>query len=165
MGEVFSLTMPIWEIGLRATIVYLGLVLLVRFVPQRNAGHISPNDLLTLIVVGGVATDAIMGGSDSVGDSLLLISIILLWAFVLDALEYHFPILSPLLRHADKTLIDDGRLNRRNMRRELITEEELQSALRKAGVDEPSEVASARIEADGEISVIARRSGGREGSG
>lgn len=165
MANVFQLTMPVWEIGLRATIVYLGLVLLVRFVPQRNAGHISPNDLLTLIVVGGVGTDAIMGGSDSVGDALLLIALILLWAFILDALEFYFPALSPLLRHADKGLIDNGKMNRRNMRRELVTEEELKAALRKAGVDAPEEVESARIEADGEISVIPRRAGQPKGSG
>jgi uncharacterized membrane protein YcaP (DUF421 family) len=65
MAEVFGLSKPLWEIIVRATVVYFVLVFLVRVIPKRNAGHISPNDMLTLIVIGGMGTDAIMGGSSS----------------------------------------------------------------------------------------------------
>ena len=154
MAELFSLTKPLWEIGLRATIVYLALVLLVRLVPKRNAGHISPNDLLTLIIVGGVATDAIMGGSTSLGDNLLMIGVILAWAYLLDLLEYRFPAAQRLLRDRQTVLIDNGRLVRANMRREMVTEQELMAVLRKEGIEDPAAVESACLEADGEISVI-----------
>ena len=157
MTDVFSLSLPLWEIGLRATVVYLALLLLVRLVPKRNAGHISPNDLLALIVIGGIGTDAIMGGSTSVGDILLLIAIIVFWACLLDALEYRFPAVRRLMRDRQTPLIDKGRLIRRNMRREMVTEEELMAVLRKEGIDDPAMVKSAWLEADGEISVIRKR--------
>ena len=70
MDEVFALSMPLWEIALRATVAYLGIVFLVRILPKRNAGTISPNDLLTLIVIGALGTSAIVGGSTSPGDIL-----------------------------------------------------------------------------------------------
>ena len=158
MAEIFGLTMPLWEIGLRGTVVYLVLLLLVRFLPKRNAGHISPNDLLTLIVIGGVGTDAIMGGSTSVGDILLLIAIVVFWAWLMDALEYHVPAVQLLMRDSGTELIEDGRLLRRNMRHEMVTEQELMAALRKDGIEDPGLVQSARIEADGEISVIRKGS-------
>lgn len=154
MAEIFGLTMPLWEIALRGTVVYLVLVLLVRLVPKRNAGHISPNDLLTLIVVGGMATDGIMGGSTSVGEILLQVAVVLFWGYLLDKLEFHVPALQRLLRHAETPLIEDGRLNHRNMRRELVTHDELMAVLRKEGIESVSMVKSARLEADGEISVI-----------
>ena len=157
MAQVFALTMPVWEIALRATIVYLALLLLLRVVPKRNAGHISPNDLLTLIVIGGIGTDAIMGGSTSAGDAILLIALITVWAYVFDSLEYRFPALRGLLRDPPARLIDKGRLVRTNMRRELVTEQEIMAVLRKEGIDGPAGVESAWIEADGEISVIARK--------
>jgi uncharacterized membrane protein YcaP (DUF421 family) len=40
------------------------------------------------------------------------------------------------------------------MRRELITDEELWSKLREAGIDSLDEVKEAYIEADGQISII-----------
>ena len=130
MSEVFGITKPLWEIGVRATVVYLALVVLLRVVPKRNAGHISPNDLLTVIVVGGVATDAIMGGSTSVGDNLLLIAVVIAWAYLLDQMEYRFPAVRRLLRDRQTVLIRDGRMIRPNMRRELVTGQELLAALR-----------------------------------
>ena len=160
MTDVLVPSLPLWEIALRGTLVYMGIVLLVRLVPKRNAGHISPNDLLTLIVIGGIGTDAIMGGSTSLLDTLLLIAVILFWAWVLDKVEYHVPLLRRLLRHRQTPLIEDGRMIRRNMRRELVTEEELMSVLRKEGIEDLAMVESACLEADGEISVMARGSRG-----
>jgi uncharacterized membrane protein YcaP (DUF421 family) len=109
VADIVALTLPPWKIGLRATLVYVGLVLLIRLVPKRNAGHISPNDLLTLIVVGGMATDAMMSGTTSAGDILLLIAVVLAWAYLLDRLEYHVPGIRTLLRADQTPLIEAGR--------------------------------------------------------
>lgn len=154
MTEVFALTKPLWEIVLRATVAYLVLVVLVRVIPKRNAGHISPNDMLFLIVIGTMGTDAIMGGATSLGDILLMIGLIIGWGYVLDALEYRFPALRRLFRDRQTLLIDNGRLLRANMRREMVTEEELMAVLREKGVNDLSQIDSASLEADGEISFV-----------
>lgn len=154
MNEIFAPSLPIWEIAVRATVVYFAMVFLVRLVPSRNAGHISPNDMLTLIVVGTIASTAIMGEGQSVADIVLMIALVLLWAYLLDRLEYRVPALRRLLRHRPTILVEHGRYVRRNMRRELVTEEELLAVLRKEGLEDVSEVRCALMEADGEISVI-----------
>jgi uncharacterized membrane protein YcaP (DUF421 family) len=110
--------------------------------------------MLTLIVIDGMGTDAIMGGSSSVGDTLLMIGLIVGWCYLFDHLEYRFPFLRGLLRDRQTALIDKGRFIRGNMRREMVAEDELMAALRKEGVDDISSVRSACLEADGEISVI-----------
>lgn len=154
MTEVVALTKPLWEIVLRATVAYLVLVVLVRVIPKRNAGHISPNDMLFLIVIGTMGTDAIMGGATSLGDILLMIGLIIGWGYALDALEYRFPALRRLFRDRQTLLIDNGRLLRANMRREMVTEEELMAVLREKGVNDLSQIDSASLEADGEISFV-----------
>lgn len=154
MAEVFGLSTPVWQIFLRATVVYVALVLLLRIVAKRNAGNISPNDILTLVIVGGMGTDAIMGGSTSAGDILLFIAVVVFWAYVLDSLEYHVPAVRRLLRDRKTILVENGRIIRRNMRRELVTEEELMAELRKEGVEDLAMVKLAVMEADGEISIV-----------
>jgi len=79
------------------------LVILIRVIPKRNAGHISPNDMLTLIVLGGMGTDAILGGSTSVVEILLMIGLIVAWSYAFDLLEYHFPSLARMFRHRQTT--------------------------------------------------------------
>lgn len=151
---MFDMTMPLWELFVRGTIIYLALIFLVRVIPKRKAGHISPNDMLTLIILGGMGTDAIMGGSSSVIEALLMVGLIIGWGYVFDAIEARSPLLQRVLRDRQTTLIDRGRFIRQNMRRELVTEEELMAVLRKEGVADVSRVRSACLEADGEISVI-----------
>ena len=51
-------------------------------------------------------------------------------------------------------LVTHGRMLRKNMRQELITEEELWAKLREQGVSSLSEAASAFMESSGEISVL-----------
>lgn len=154
MAEVFALSKPIWELVLRASLAYLALLLLVRLTPKRNVGHISPNDLLTLIVIGGMATNAIMADSTSVGDFFLQIATIGLWAYALDRLEYSVPALRGLLRDPQTLLIENGRIHRRNLRREMITDDELMATLRKEGIEDIAQVRRACMEADGEISIV-----------
>ncbi|HLV06811.1 MAG TPA: YetF domain-containing protein [Croceibacterium sp.] len=167
MDEVFGLTMPLWEIALRATLVYLVLIVLLRAIPKRNAGHISPNDMLTLILVGTLGADAITGDSTSIGDMALMIGLVLGWSYLLDFAEYHVPWLRGWLRDKPAPLIKDGRMVRANMRKEMVTEEELHAVLRKEGVDDIAAVRFACIEADGDISLSlkseATASGGNPG--
>ncbi|WP_107100412.1 YetF domain-containing protein [Streptomyces hirsutus] len=64
----------------------------------------------------------------------------------------------PTVRHArlerSLPLAEDGRLNRRAVRRELTTEEQVMAQLRLHGVSDPSDVTRASPEPNGMISII-----------
>jgi uncharacterized membrane protein YcaP (DUF421 family) len=157
MMEVFALTTPLWEIALRATAVYFAVFLLLRLVPTRTTGRFSLADVLVLIIIGSMAKSGIVADSKSVGDIVLMIALVLIWDYVLNLLEYNVPFLQFFLRDRQTALIQDGRLLRGNMRREMVTEDELLAALRKKGVTDVSTVSSAYLEADGDISLIKKR--------
>lgn len=157
MLEVFALTTPLWEIVLRATAVYLAVFMLLRLLPKRTAGKFSLADLLTLIIIGSMAKTGIVGDSTSAGDVVLMIAFVLLWDYILNSLEYYIPFFRHILRDRQTALIQDGRLMRGNMRREMVTEDELLAALRKENVEDVSSVHSAYLEADGKISILRKR--------
>lgn len=154
MGEAFQLTMPIWELAARASLVYLFVVFLLRVIPKRSAGNLSPNEMLALVLVGALAANGIGGGTHSVTNTLLMIVVVVGWSFVFDLIEYRFPSIHRLLRDTPTPLVANGRPLRKNLKREMITEEELMTALREKGVEELGKVRSARLEADGQISVV-----------
>jgi len=157
MMEVFALATPLWEIALRATAVYFAVFLLLRLVPKRTTGKFSLADMLVLIVIGSMAKSGIVADSTSVGDIVLMIVLVILWDYVFNALEYNVPFFRFLLRDRQAALIRDGRLLHGNMRREMVTEDELLAVLRKKGVRDISTVRSAYLEADGDISLIQKR--------
>lgn len=59
-----------------------------------------------------------------------------------------------LLAARPLTLISDGKVQRRNRRKEMISQEELMAALREQGIEKVDQVRLAVMESDGQISVV-----------
>ncbi len=151
---MFTLETPIWEIFIRGTVVYLTLAVMIRLVPKRHTGNLSPNDLVALIVVGNLAGGAIIGNSDSIPDVLLLSGIVLAWDYAFNLMEYYFPALRRVVQHTPTLLIHEGVLLGKNLKKEKLTEEELDACLRLEGITDRAQVRQAVLEVDGHISVV-----------
>ena len=52
MGDLFELSMPWWEFVLRAAVVYLVLLVLVRLSGKRTVGQYTPFDMILVVLVG-----------------------------------------------------------------------------------------------------------------
>lgn len=142
------------EVMLRGTLVYLAIYGLLRLIIKREIGETGPSNILVLVLLADAAQNAMSGGYTSVPDGLVLVGTILGWSLALDAAAFRWPWIARLTKPSALLLVRDGRLLRSNMRRELITEDELWSQLRKHGVARLAEVRAARMEPDGRISVI-----------
>ena len=162
--KAFVPQLSVAEIFLRGTAVYFLLFAFLRIL-RRESGAIGITDLLVVVLIADAAQNAMAGDYVSITEGALLVGTIAVWDYALDWLGYHSRFVARLLRPAPLTLVKDGRMLRRNMRRELITEEELMSQLRQQGVGDLSEVEQARLEGDGHISVVKRESGGGSGRG
>ncbi len=150
------------EIVVRGTLVYLLLFFILRFL-RREAGALGISDLLVVVLIADAAQNGMAGEYKSVTEGAALVGTIAAWDFFLDWLGFRFPAFGRLLRPAPLPLVRDGRMLRRNMRREMITEEELLSQLREQGVEGVEEVKRCCLEGDGHISVIKNEPGGGGG--
>ena len=104
-------------------------------------------------------TDAIVvcgttGEASTIGDGFILVGTILFWSVVLDAISYRWPRLGRILKARPKPLIENGQLNRRVMRRELMTDVEVYAQLRLHGIEHLHQVHRAYLEPNGMISVV-----------
>lgn len=152
--DMFAWTTPVPEIVLRGTILYLGILLMMRLVGQRETGGLTVTDLLVVILVGEAATHSMTTSHLSVPEGLILAGTLLGWSVVLDALAYRSPRIAALLKARPKALIEDGRVNERALRRELLSRTELDAQLRLHGVRDVSEVERAYLEPNGMVSVL-----------
>jgi uncharacterized membrane protein YcaP (DUF421 family) len=143
----------IGEIFVRGTIVYLFLFFVFR-VLRREAGAVGISDLLVVVLIADAAQNAMANEYKTVTEGLTLVSTLAFWDYFLDWLSYRFPFFQRLLRPSPLLLIKDGRLQRRNLRQEMITEEELMGKLRAQGVEQVEDVKQSYMEDDGTISII-----------
>ncbi len=148
------LEIPLWEIVARGITVYVVVALVIRFIPKRQAGDVSPNDLIALIIVGSLGADAIIGEVAAILDVLLMIVVVLLLDYLINLLEYYFPRFRRIAQDTPTLLIHDGALLKENLRKEKLTEQELAASLRKQGVMDISRVKQAVLEVDGHVSVV-----------
>jgi uncharacterized membrane protein YcaP (DUF421 family) len=155
-GELFGLSVSPLELIVRGTAMYWFLVLIFRFV-QRSTGAIAMADILLLVIIADAAQNAMAGEYRSITDGFILVATIIGWNVFMDWLSYASPRMRTLLEPKEVPLIRNGRLLRRNMRREFISEAELMSKLREHGIEDVEQVKAAYVERDGNISVIKKR--------
>jgi len=150
---LFVPSLHVGEVVLRGTLVYLFLFFLLRIL-RREAGHIGISDFLVVVLIADAASNAMSSEYRSFTEGAILVTTIALWDYFVDWLSYRVPALRRLLRPAPLLLIRDGRMQRRNMQREKIQEEELLAQLREKGVDSVEDVKQCYLEGNGRISVI-----------
>jgi uncharacterized membrane protein YcaP (DUF421 family) len=154
--QLFSLSLPLGELLLRASVMYLFLYALFRVVIKRRVGAIGMADLLVLVIVADAAQNAMAGEYRSITDGIVVVGTIIAWNYLFDWLAYRFRWLERLLQPAPLLLVDRGRVLWRHLRLELISEEELRAKLREHGIERIEDVEKARIEPDGQVTVIRR---------
>lgn len=152
--RIFVPSVSIGEIILRGSLMYLMLFILLRFVLKREAGAVSITDLLVVVLIADAAQNGMAAEYISITEGLVLVGTIVFWSYALDWLGYTFPALQSFVHPPPLQLVKEGRPLWRNMRRELITEDELMTQLRQAGVETLEQVKAAYMEGDGHISVI-----------
>ena len=152
--KLFLPSAPIAQLLVRGSVTYLGLFATLRFILKRQSGAVSITDMLLIVLIGSAVQNGMNDDYHSITDGLILVVTIIFWNYALDWLGYQFPGLQPYVHPPQLQLMQDGRIQWQNMRRELITEGELRSQIREQGIEDMDQVKDVYLEGDGKFSII-----------
>lgn len=152
-NKLFVPTVHPLEIVLRGSVMYLLILALMRLL-RRDAGGLSTPDLLVIVLVADAAQNAMASDYHSLTEGVVLVATIFAWNYGLDWLAFRSSWVHGLLSSPPLLLIKDGRIQRRNLRSELLRESDLAEQLRLQGVEDFAKVKRAFLESDGHLSVI-----------
>ena len=155
--DLISFSVSPLEIIIRGTLIYLFLFVFFRFVLRRDAGNVGVGDFLLVVIIADASQNGMSGDSDTVPDALLLVVTLMAWNYVIDIASYHSTTLRKVLEPRPLILVKNGKLMRRNMRKEFVTTEEIEAKLRESNATSLNEIELMTMESDGEISVLKRR--------
>jgi len=153
---IFLPDISLIETVLRGSIMYLALFILLRVILKRQSGTLGITDLLLITLLADASQNGMAGEYNSLSNGIVLVATIIFWDFALDWLSYKSPRLQRLIEPPPLLLVQNGQLLRKNMKKELITDEDLMVQLREQGVSDISKVKEAYMESDGHISVVER---------
>jgi uncharacterized membrane protein YcaP (DUF421 family) len=133
--DLVHLGLPWWDKALRTLVVYLAILLLLRFTGKRTLAQLNSFDLVVLLLLSNVVQNAIIGNETSLPGGLLGAAILLTANYALVRLTFRHRWLNRLLQGTPTPLYEDGHVRQRNLRHELITREEFLAALRREGME------------------------------
>ena len=152
--DLFDLAMPWWEFVLRAVAVYVALLVMVRLSGKRSVGQFTPFDMILLILLGTAVQNSLIGEDVSLVGGLLLAATLISLNHAVGWVTARSRRIHGLLEGRAVKLIEDGVLDKERLRKEGVSEMDLEEALRRAGMEHVSEVRRGWLETDGHITLI-----------
>jgi uncharacterized membrane protein YcaP (DUF421 family) len=138
----------------RSAIVYLFLLVAFRLLGKRQVGQMTPFDLIVLLIISNVLQNAMIGPDNSVTGGLIGATTVLMLNWLVAGLALKSRRVERLVEGAPTILVHHGRVMEEHLKRELISREQLLSALRRQGIFDISEVKVAVLEESGALSVL-----------
>src|SRR5213082_24853 len=133
MQDMFHLQLPWLEKILRPIIVYLCLIVFLRVFGKRELAQLNPFDLVVLLSVSNTVQNSIIGDDNSVTGGLI-------GAFTLFAVNYlvirflfKHRRLDEILEGTPTCLVENGKISRPGLAKELISESELLTVAHRQG--------------------------------
>ena len=151
--SMFVPTESVVEIIIRGTIMYLAMYAILRIF-RRQSGSIGVADLLVIVVIADAAQNGMAGDSKSITEAILLIVTIVLWDFFLDWLGFRSTFIGRLLEPKPLLLVKDGKVLRKNLEKEFLTDDELSSVLRQQGMTDVAKISEMYLESNGRFSIL-----------
>jgi uncharacterized membrane protein YcaP (DUF421 family) len=146
--------LTIGQIVLRAVVVFLVWLVIVRLADRRLLGKYSAFDVVLAVMLGSALSRAITG-SASLWGSLAAAAVLVALHWILTFLSFHSRTFGYVVKGLPRTLVVDGRVYEEEMRRNFITSHDLDEMLRLQGrIASPSKAKLATLERNGQISAI-----------
>jgi uncharacterized membrane protein YcaP (DUF421 family) len=155
--DMFVLGLPVLEKILRPVIVYAFLVIGLRLSGKRELVQLNPFDLVVLLTLSNTVQNAIIGDDNSVSGGIIGATSLLLTNYLVVRFLYDHRKLDQLVEGKADVLIEDGKVRVHNLKKELITMEQLAAAARKQGFDSLSEVHQCVLEPGGTLTFVAKK--------
>lgn len=157
LSALFDLNAPWWHFPLRAALIYISVLVLMRLAGKRAVGEFTPFDLVVVILLGESMQSGLVPEEKSVVASLLA-------GTTLIGLNYLFGFISTRSRKFDSlvegdpvVLVRNGKVIEQALKNENVPRGDLEEAMRRFEVIQLADVRLAVLETDGEITIIPRK--------
>jgi uncharacterized membrane protein YcaP (DUF421 family) len=144
----------ITEIIIRTSVVYIAIIAGLRLLGKQHLGQITINDFVLIMLISNAVQNAMVGNNTSVTGGLVAAITLIILSYLFSSLIYKSVLIRKIIMDEQTILIYDGNYLEDNLRKCQITYDELESIMRKHGIEMVSEIHSAIMESDGEISII-----------
>lgn len=155
--HMFVMGLPLAEKILRPIIVYAFLVISLRLSGKRELVQLNPFDLVVLLTLSNTVQNAIIGDDNSVSGGIIGATSLLLVNYMVVRFLYGHKRLDQLVEGRADVLIDNGMVSVERLKKELISQSQLEAAARKQGFESLDEVHKCVLEPGGTLTFVGKK--------
>ncbi|HEY0939586.1 MAG TPA: YetF domain-containing protein [Steroidobacter sp.] len=146
---------------LRATAVYLILLVIMRVAGKRTLAQVTVFDFILLLIIGEATQQALLAEDFSIINAAIVIGTLVLLDIGLSLLKLRSRTLDRIIDDTPVVIVDHGKLLRDRMDRARIDEQEILIAARELhGLERLEQIKYAVLERSGGISIVPASSSG-----
>jgi uncharacterized membrane protein YcaP (DUF421 family) len=145
------------EVVWRVTVIYLIVFAGLRVLGKREFGQLSPLELVTLLMIPEIVSQALTGEDYSITAGAVGVATLLLLVFLTSLLMHRFKKAEMMIAGEPTVLVSHGKLLEDAMNVTRVTPDEVFSEMHKAGLWTLDQVAWAILEPDGAIAIVAAK--------
>ena len=146
-----------WPDVLRTLLVgplaYAALVLALRISGKRTLAKMNAFDLVVTVAIGSTLANILLNKDVALVEGAVALAVLVGLQFLVAWLSVRIAWLRRIVRSEPTLLLHHGELLRDAMKAQRVTEDEMQAAIRKAGLMDTQRAASVVLESDGTFSV------------
>ena len=139
---------------MRTVILYVALITVIRLMGKRQIGQMEPSEFVVTMLVANLAAIPMQEEDMPLLSGLVPMLIVLIMELTFSYLSMKSIRLRKLLCGKPVILIENGKVIQKNLRRTLVTLDELSGHLREKDVLDPRTVQFAILETSGDLSVF-----------
>lgn len=156
MNSLWQMSFPFWLFIIRAAVVYVAIIVLLRLGGKRQIGQMGAGEFVAILLISNAVQNSMNGGDNSITGGLILASVIIALSIGVAYVTFKSKKAEYLIQGAPTLLVHNGKVLEKNLNKELLSTHELKAILRRQGIHDLSEVHAAILESSGFISVTKR---------
>ena len=154
LQHMFELPLPFIEKLLRPVVVYIALIVLLRIFGKRELAQLNPFDLVVLLSLSNAVQNSIIGDDNSITGGVIGACALLAINWLVVKAAFRSRRLDFLLEGRATVLIRNGQIDRKALKRESMTREELLSVIHRQGFEGFHHVRKCELEPNGTFYVV-----------
>lgn len=153
---MFTMQVPWWEFVIRAGVVYLALLVMVRLTGKRTVGQFTPFDLIVVLLLSEAVSGSINAQDESLLGGLIAAATLLVLNVLIATASARSEKLDALVAGSPVLIGREGVIYEAVLQRERIARSDMEKALREADC-ELKDMHMAILEADGAINIMKKQ--------
>jgi uncharacterized membrane protein YcaP (DUF421 family) len=143
------------EYVVRALAIYFFLLIIFSIAGKRSLAEMDTFDLVLLLVISEATQNALVGQTYSITSSLVLITTLVSAEVFMAWVKHKKPEVEKALQGGPIVIVEDGKLLKNRLDKEMVGEDEILSSARETqGLERMDQIKFAILEMGGHISII-----------